>query len=925
MKDTFQTRTTLTAAGRTFQIASLPALAKRLPRVSRLPFSLRILLENLLRTEDGVAVTKEDVEALAAWDPKATPAREIQFTPARTLLQDFTGVPCVVDLAAMRDAMKLRGGDARKINPLSPVELVIDHSVQVDYFGRPDALELNAEIEFERNQERYAFLRWGSTAFQNFKAVPPDTGIVHQVNLEFLARVVMESNDAAGATWAYPDTVVGTDSHTTMVNGLGVLGWGVGGIEAEAAMLGQPVSMLIPQVVGVTLTGRLPEGATATDLVLRVTEMLRKHGVVGKFVEFCGPGLEFLPLADRATIANMAPEYGATCGIFPVDASTIAYLKLSGRSDAQCALVETYMKAQGLWGDAQTPQAEYSDLVTLDLATIEPSLAGPKRPQDRVRLGDVKRGFEENLDELCGRMAGPGPRAQAIERMTGEGGTTAPVATAEPEALAPFASVHSDRGDFVLRHGSVVIASITSCTNTSNPSVLMAAGLLAKKAVEKGLVSQPWVKTSLAPGSKVVTEYLAKAGLQPYLDKLGFHVVGYGCTTCIGNSGPLPKAIATAVDEASLVVAAVLSGNRNFEGRVHAQVRANYLASPPLCVAYAIAGTVDIDLTKDALGTGKDGKPVFLKDVWPSAREIQDAVTSTLDRAMFQRTYADVYQGDARWRALAVPAGDTYAWDPKSTYVKNPPYFDGMPVKPLPVEDIRGARVLAAFGDSITTDHISPAGSIKATSPAGKYLISLGVAPEDFNSYGARRGNHEVMVRGTFANSRIKNKLMGGEEGGNTVLMTTGEKTSIYDAAMAYKAVAIPTIVIAGKEYGTGSSRDWAAKGPMLQGVRAVITESFERIHRSNLVGMGVLPLQFLEGQSMSSLGLTGYETFAITGVRRALEGDFSPGMRVQVAADAPEGKQTRFDAVLRIDTPNEAAYYRHGGILQYVLRRLIG
>ncbi|MBL8861705.1 MAG: aconitate hydratase AcnA [Planctomycetes bacterium] len=925
MKDSFQTRTTLNSAGRAYQIASLPALAKRFPRVSRLPFSLRVLLENLLRTEDGVAVTKGDIEALAGWDPKAVPAKEIQFTPARTLLQDFTGVPCVVDLAAMRDAMRARGGDPRKINPLSPVELVIDHSVQVDYFGRPDAVEKNAEIEFERNQERYAFLRWGSTAFQNFKAVPPDTGIVHQVNLEFLARVVMEATDAHGTTWAYLDTVVGTDSHTTMVNGLGVLGWGVGGIEAEAAMLGQPVSMLIPQVVGVELTGKLPEGATATDLVLTVTEKLRRHGVVGKFVEFCGAGLADLPLADRATIANMAPEYGATCGIFPIDASTLTYLRLSGRSEAQCALVEAYAKAQGLWADAASGIADYTDLLTLDLATIEPSLAGPKRPQDRVRLGDVKQGFASKLDELCGRMAGPEPKAQSVARLGGEGGQSRPAGSDCVEVKEPSVAVHTDAGDFVLEHGSIVIAAITSCTNTSNPSVLMAAGLLAQKAVAKGLRTKPWVKTSLAPGSKVVTEYLAKSGLQQHLDALGFHVVGYGCTTCIGNSGPLPKPIATAIDEAGLVVAAVLSGNRNFEGRVHAQVRANYLASPPLCVAYAIAGSVDVDLTTEPLGTGKDGKPVYLKDVWPTAAEIQEAVTRTIDRPMFQKTYADVYQGDARWRGLKVPAGDTYAWDANSTYVKHPPYFEGLPAKPEPVTDIAGARVLAAFGDSITTDHISPAGSIKATSPAGRYLQSLGVKPDDFNSYGARRGNHEVMVRGTFANTRIKNKLLGGPEGGDTILFTTGEKTSIYDAAMAYKAAGIPTIVIAGKEYGTGSSRDWAAKGPMLQGVRAVIAESFERIHRSNLVGMGVLPLQFQEGTSMGSLGLSGRETFAIQGVQRALEGDFSPGLRVDVVARAEDGRETRFQAVLRIDTPNEAEYYRHGGILQYVLRRLIG
>ncbi len=922
MKDSFQTRTTLDAAGRKYHMASLTALQKRLPRVAKLPFSLRILLENLLRTEDGEAVTKTDIEALVNWDPKAVPTKEIQFTPARTLLQDFTGVPCVVDLAAMRDAMKQRGGDPKKINPLSPVELVIDHSVQVDWFGRPDAFEKNAEIEFARNRERYAFLRWGSTAFQGFKAVPPDTGIVHQVNLEFLARVVMHS-DGDGGTWAYPDTVVGTDSHTTMVNGLGVLGWGVGGIEAEAAMLGQPVSMLIPQVVGVKLSGRLKDGVTATDLVLTVTEMLRKHGVVGKFVEFCGPGLVDLPLADRATIANMAPEYGATCGIFPVDASTIAYLKLSGRSKERCDLVEAYMKAQGLWSDANTPEAEYSDLLSLDLATIEPSLAGPKRPQDRVRLADMKPNFESALDSLMVKKPGAAPRPPTVARLVGEGGPAKPdlppVAVEEAHAV-----VHGDGEEFVLEHGSVVIAAITSCTNTSNPSVMIAAGLLAQKAVAKGLKSKPWVKTSLAPGSKVVTEYLAKSGLQPHLDALGFHLVGYGCTTCIGNSGPLAAPIATAIDEAGLVVAAVLSGNRNFEGRVHQQVRANYLASPPLCVAYAIAGSVDIDLVTEPLGTGKDGKPVFLKDVWPSAREIQDAVARTINAEMFAKTYGDVYAGDARWRSLKVPAGDTYAWDAQSTYVKHPPYFENMPEKPAPVEEIAGARVLAAFGDSITTDHISPAGSIKASSPAGKYLQSLGVKPEDFNSYGARRGNHEVMVRGTFANTRIKNKLMGGAEGGDTLLMTTGEKMSIYDAAMAYKAAKIPTIVLAGKEYGTGSSRDWAAKGPCLQGVRAVIAESFERIHRSNLVGMGVLPLQFQAGASMDSLGLNGDETYAITGLKRALEGDFSPGMRVQVTAKGKDGKETKFEALLRIDTPNEAAYYRHGGILQYVLRRLI-
>jgi aconitate hydratase len=901
MKDSFKTRGTLQVGGRNYSIARLSVLAKSNPKVAKLPYSMKVLLENLLRTEDGEAVTARDVEAVMKWDPKATPTKEIQFTPARVLLQDFTGVPCVVDLAAMRDAVKKKGGDPKKINPLQPVELVIDHSVQVDYFGTADAFEKNAKIEFERNQERYAFLRWGQTAFQNFAAVPPDTGIVHQVNLEYLARGVMGEKDAKGETWAYPDTVVGTDSHTTMINGLGVLGWGVGGIEAEAAMLGQPVSMLLPQVVGVRLSGRLPEGTTATDLVLRVTEMLRKHGVVGKFVEFTGAGLADLPLADRATIANMAPEYGATCGIFPIDSLTIDYLRLSGRSKERCDLVEAYMKEQGMWHDAKSLEAEYTDLLTLDLGTIEPSLAGPKRPQDRVRLADMHKGFESNLESLRPKAA-------------------AGAATAVAE---PIAHVVIDGHDFSLENGSVVIASITSCTNTSNPSVMMAAGLLAKKAVEKGLASKPWVKTSLAPGSKVVTEYLSKSGLSRYLDQLGFNLVGYGCTTCIGNSGPLPKNVSAAIDEAGLVVASVLSGNRNFEGRVHSQVRANYLASPPLCVAFAIAGNVDIDLTKDPLGTGKDGKPVFLKDIWPTAREVSETMAKTIDSAMFQRTYGDVYKGDDRWRGLQVPKGDTYAWDPKSTYVKHPPYFENMPAQPGPVSDITGARVLCSFGDSITTDHISPAGSIKASSPAGKYLVSLGVKPDDFNSYGARRGNHEVMVRGTFANTRIKNKLMGGAEGGDTVSMLTGEKQSIFDAAMAYQAAKVSTIVLAGKEYGTGSSRDWAAKGPYLLGVKAVIAESFERIHRSNLVGMGVLPLQFLEGQSADGLKLTGHETFAITGLPRVLEGDFAPGSRVHVTATAKDGKTTKFEAILRIDTPNEVQYYRHGGILQYVLRRL--
>ena len=905
MKDTFQTRGTLQVGNRSYSIARLSVLQKKHPKVAKLPYSLKVLLENILRTEDGEAVTARDVEAIVNWNPKATPTQEIQFTPARVLLQDFTGVPCVVDLAAMRDAMKKKGGDAKRINPLQPVELVIDHSVQVDYFGTADSFEKNAALEFERNKERYAFLRWGQTAFQNFAAVPPDTGIVHQVNLEYLARGVMDAKGADGSVWAYPDTVVGTDSHTTMINGLGVLGWGVGGIEAEAAMLGQPVSMLLPQVVGVRLSGRLPEGTTATDLVLRVTEMLRKHGVVGKFVEFTGPGLRDLPLSDRATIANMAPEYGATCGIFPVDELTLDYLRLSGRSKERVDLVEAYMKEQGLWHDAKSPEAEYTDLLTLDLATIEPSLAGPKRPQDRVRLADMKKGFETNLDSLR-----PKPVAK-------------PGQAPAPVVAEPVAHVMIDGHEFALENGSVVIASITSCTNTSNPSVMMAAGLLAKKAVEKGLKSKPWVKTSLAPGSKVVTEYLNRSGLSQYLDQLGFNLVGYGCTTCIGNSGPLPKNVSAAIDEAGIVVASVLSGNRNFEGRVHAQVRANYLASPPLCVAFALTGHVDVDLTIEPIGTGKDGEPVYLADIWPTAKEVSDAMAKTIDSAMFQRTYGDVYKGDERWRSLQVPKGDTYAWDAASTYVKHPPYFENMPAQPGKVADIVGARVLCSFGDSITTDHISPAGSIKASSPAGKYLQSLNVKPEDFNSYGARRGNHEVMVRGTFANTRIKNKLLGGPEGGDTVSMLNGEKMSIFDAAMAYRAANVPTIVLAGKEYGTGSSRDWAAKGPYLLGVKAVIAESFERIHRSNLVGMAVVPLQFLEGQNADSLGLTGHETFAITGLARVLEGDFSPGARITVTATAKDGKTTKFDTILRIDTPNEVQYYRHGGILQYVLRRL--
>jgi aconitate hydratase len=835
--------------------------------------------------------------------------------PARVLLQDFTGVPAVVDLAAMRDAMAVMGGDPKRINPLQPVELVIDHSVQVDEYGSAAAFLINAEKELERNRERYAFLRWGQTAFDNFKVVPPDTGIVHQVNLEYLARVVMEGQ-MNGETWAYPDTLVGTDSHTTMINGLGVLGWGVGGIEAEAAMLGQPVSMLIPEVVGFRLAGELPEGATATDLVLRVTEMLRKKGVVGKFVEFYGPGLPNLPLADRATIANMAPEYGATCGIFPIDQVALDYLRFSGRPDERVALAEAYAKEQGLFHTAESPEAEYSDTLSLDLGTVEPSLAGPRRPQDRVRLGDVKSSF---LKELEAMTAAPRkPRPSAGPGLQVAGGTAAGTLVAEPEVETAAGAAAS------LQNGSVVIAAITSCTNTSNPSVMIAAGLVAKKAVERGLEVKPWVKTSLAPGSKVVTEYLREAGLTPYLDQLKFNLVGYGCTTCIGNSGPLPTAISKAIEERDLVAVSVLSGNRNFEGRINSEVRANYLASPPLVVAYALAGRIDLDLQTEPLGTGKDGQPVYLKDIWPTRKEVEETVLRSLHSDMFRKEYADVFTGDQQWNSLDVPAGDTYAWDPDSTYVRHPPYFENMPAEPAPVEDVRAARVLAVFADSITTDHISPAGSIKAASPAGKYLQEHGVPPKDFNSYGARRGNHEVMVRGTFANVRIRNKMTPEIEGGFTTHLPSGEPMAIYDAAMKYQAEGVPTVVLAGKEYGTGSSRDWAAKGPRLQGVRAVIAETFERIHRSNLVGMGVAPLEFLPGESVQSLGLTGFEVFEITGLAAGVANGFSGGREVSVRAVADTGKVTEFKARVRLDTPQEVQYYRHGGILHYVLRQLL-
>ncbi len=889
MQDSFGARGTLDVGGQSYKIARLSAVAQKGHDIAHLPYALRILLENLLRNEDGHSVTAEDIEAVASWDPKATPSKEIAFRPARVLMQDFTGVPAVVDLAAMRDAMAELGGDPAKINPLQPAEMVIDHSVQVDAFGTPDALERNLEREFERNGERYAFLKWGQQAFENFKVVPPETGIVHQVNLEYLARTVMVGEDG----YAYPDTLVGTDSHTTMVNGLGVLGWGVGGIEAEAAMLGQPVSMLVPQVVGVSLSGKLPAGTTATDLVLRVVELLRQHGVVGKFVEFTGPGLAELPLADRATLANMAPEYGATCGIFPIDGRTLDYLRLSGRDERAVELVEAYAKEQGLWRGEGDAEAHYTDLLRLDLGTIVPSLAGPKRPQDRVALAEMAGAF--------GRA-----KTQILEA-AGESDHDTRVA------------VESGGERYELGNGSVVIAAITSCTNTSNPSVMVAAGLVAKKAAQAGLKSKPWVKTSLAPGSRVVTDYLERAGLSAPLAELGFDVVGYGCTTCIGNSGPLAPEIVSAIDEGHLVVSSVLSGNRNFEGRVHAKVRSNYLASPPLVVAYAIAGDVNVDLETQPLGIGTDGKEVFLRDVWPSAQEVAEVIASCIDSKMFTRSYGDVYRGPAAWREIEVEGGANYAWDDSSTYVRRPPFFEGLTREPAPIEDLHGARVLALFGDSITTDHISPAGAIPPDGPAGQYLKAHGVAPRDFNSFGSRRGNHEVMMRGTFANVRIKNRLVPGVEGGVTLHHPSGEVLSIFDASMRYREAGTPTIVIGGKEYGTGSSRDWAAKGPALLGVRAVIVESFERIHRSNLVGMGILPLQFKPGENAESLGLDGSETFDITGLAAG-----SPvGGEVNVTATAADGTTKSFKADVRIDTPAEADYYQNGGILQYVLRRL--
>ncbi|HET9702934.1 MAG TPA: aconitate hydratase AcnA [Vicinamibacterales bacterium] len=888
--DTFKTRATLTVGNDTVSYYSLPALEKAYPGVARLPYSLKILLENLLRREDEGFVKAADIRALAAWDPKTIGEKEISFMPARVLLQDFTGVPCVVDLAAMRDGIVALGGDPQKVNPLQPVELVIDHSVQVDHFGTSNALALNAELEYHRNRERYVFLRWGQTAFRNFRVVPPETGIVHQVNIEYLARVVCREDTGAGAI-AYPDTVFGTDSHTTMVNGLGVVGWGVGGIEAEAAMLGQPSSMLIPPVLGYRLSGRLPEGATATDLVLTITEALRKRGVVGKFVEFYGPGLAHLTIADRVTLGNMCPEYGATVAIFPIDDMTLEYLRLTGRDQKQVALVEAYARAQGLFTTATSPDAIYSETMALDLSTVEPSLAGPRRPQDRVSLSKAKLSFAGALAELK-----KGVKVQAA------GGGTA-VATAAQ-----------------LEHGSVVIAAITSCTNTSNPSVMIGAGLVAKRAVERGLTRKPWVKTSLAPGSKVVTDYLKKSGLDTYLDRLGFNLVGYGCTTCIGNSGPLPDEISAEINERGLVVASVLSGNRNFEGRIQQDVRANYLASPPLVVAYALAGTMNLDLTKEPLGTGTDGRPVYLKDIWPTEKEIQQAMLASVTADAFRQQYASVFEGPERWRQLPVPTGDRFEWEGASTYIRKPPFLEKLSMTPAPSADIVEARVLALLGDSITTDHISPAGNIKANSPAGQYLIEHGVEPKDFNSYGARRGNHEVMMRGTFANTRIKNQLVPGVEGGVTAYLPGGEVMSIYDAAIKYQAAGVPLVVIAGKEYGSGSSRDWAAKGTMLLGVKTVIAESFERIHRSNLVNMGVLPLQFKPGENASSLGLTGREVLSFAGCGAALKAR----AEVRVTARGEDGATKTFIAVARIDTPEELVAYAHGGILPYVLRQLV-
>ncbi|WP_435769217.1 aconitate hydratase [Nocardioides sp. SYSU DS0651] len=964
-KNSFGAKSTLDVDGKSYEIFRLDAVrGEGIPdgAVESLPFSLKVLLENLLRTEDGADITAEDIRALAGWDESAQPDKEIQFTPARVIMQDFTGVPCVVDLATMREAMAELGGDPSRINPLAPAEMVIDHSVIADVFGSPEAFEKNVEIEYERNRERYQFLRWGQTAFSDFKVVPPGTGIVHQVNIEHLARTVF-TREVDGELLAYPDTCVGTDSHTTMVNGIGVVGWGVGGIEAEAAMLGQPVSMLIPRVVGFKLSGELPEGSTATDLVLTITEMLRKHGVVGKFVEFYGPGVSALPLANRATIGNMSPEFGSTIAVFPIDEETVSYLRLTGRSDEQLALVESYAKAQGLWLD---PDAEprYSEKLELDLSTVVPSIAGPKRPQDRIEVTEAKPAFRAALaDYVEDDQTGTENRKPGVPSNEKPYGvvSTADEASAEsfPASDSPATNGGSNGKDdapgqpvdwhsaaatdggrpsspveveladgtrFTLDHGAVTIAAITSCTNTSNPSVMIGAALLAKKAVEKGLQRKPWVKTTLAPGSQVVSDYYEKSGLTPYLDKLGFNLVGYGCTTCIGNSGPLIPEVSAAVQEHDLAVTSVLSGNRNFEGRINPDVKMNYLASPPLVVAYALAGTMDVDLFNDPLGNDSEGNPVYLKDIWPSPAEVEATIADAITADMFGSSYSDVFAGDERWQSLPTPEGDTFAWDPDSTYVRRAPYFDGMPDEPTPVTDIEGARVLLKLGDSVTTDHISPAGAIKKDSPAGKYLAEHGVEQRDFNSYGSRRGNHEVMIRGTFANIRLRNQIAPGTEGGFTRDFTQGEGedapvTTVYDASVSYQEAGIPLVVLAGKEYGSGSSRDWAAKGTSLLGVKAVIAESYERIHRSNLIGMGVIPLQFPEGKDAASLGLTGEETFSISGITELNEGD-TP-RTVKVVASKADGSDVEFDAVVRIDTPGEANYYRNGGIMQYVLRNL--
>ena len=906
MTDSFGARSTLEVGGMEYEMFRLDRLADR-HGVSRLPYSLKILLENLLRHEDGLSVTASDIEALAGWDAEAEPSTEIAFTPSRVLLQDFTGVPAVVDLAAMRDAMRSLGGDPAKINPLSPVELVIDHSVQVDRFGTHDALARNTEIEFERNRERYAFLRWGQQAFRDFKVVPPGTGIVHQINLEYLARVVF-AREHAGATRAYPDTVVGTDSHTTMVNGLGVLGWGVGGIEAEAAMLGQPISMLIPQVVGFELTGKLPEGATATDLVLTVVEMLRAKGVVGKFVEFFGDGLDHLPLADRTTIANMAPEYGATCGIFPIDAESIEYLRLSGRPASQIALVEAYAHAQGLYRTPGDRAAEYSDTLTLDMGTVEPCISGPKRPQDRISLRDAKTVVTDHLEAMQRERGAVESHSVTVPKKS-------PLEVTQREGTrTPYGQYTYT--EYELRDGAVVIAAITSCTNTSNPAVLVGAGLLARNARERGLAVKPWVKTSFAPGSMVVKDYLEKAGLLEDLEGLGFHIVGFGCTTCIGNSGPLPEEVSAAIRDGDLIASAALSGNRNFEGRVHAEVKMNFLASPPLVVAYALAGRSDVDFHAEPLGEDADGAPVYLRDIWPSSHEIQAIIASSISSDMFRKSYEGVFEGDERWQGMEVPAADRFEWDATSTYVQNPPYFDDMSMTPRGIPAIRGARMLALLGDSITTDHISPAGAIKPDSPAGRFLQGRQIPPREFNSYGSRRGNHEIMMRGTFANIRLRNRAAPGTEGGWTIHQPSGERMTIYDAAMRYRDEGVPLVVLGGAEYGTGSSRDWAAKGTRLLGVAAVIARSFERIHRSNLVGMGVLPLVFDDGQDAESLGLTPEHVFDVEGLVKGAKS-------VAVNATAPDGRRTRFDAKVRIDTPKEWEYYENGGILHYVVRQL--